>query len=837
MIKKAGTYLRVFGGIVFAVLIAAHLYFTKAPPFSFLEKEDKKEETSQSTAKQTSTESTATVFKYLPIVVGMEELDYKIKDGEGSWSKTFTIVNPSYFPVTLHLFLQDMTTCPDAASSDCVKFEPQISVERGDRQQVTLEFKGIQVEEDKSIDAKFLVVGGGLNAVYSFKIEQESTEQKSAWGKFLDAPLPDKVETFFLFIVFLIIVIILYIILYWTVFPYLLPSTWLPLRMEIGDDADSKKLWSSYSDRVRELKAQGLGRNMVAPQEKNAEINLPGNLGKEGQVARIILDLLAWILPRRGTSMRMQLVDYPRMGKGISVSLLQNQNSQIRAHRIFWASAYSLDPEKVDIERLLMPPIVYWMDDTIHNKKGSTEEQWQSLACCSLAGQVWSLDTDLARKLYVDALFHDHSNRQAKAGLGRIWVEASQGDDVPTEQKDDYLRNGIAYLDAVGNPISTKKESLPVSGRDALWFASRYNMAVACSYQYNYKAASDVCNEIVAEVEKLLANDGDPSKDLDLNRWLRFFKSMNKIIARVKKLLANDGDTSKDLDLIRWLKFFKPMAVQFQQSMLVKTESPSNISRLEEMINDALEKVAAAGKVSYAGSKQRLLVNLDYRSQYNTACFFSRCYDIARQLSDKGADEKAKEYAELALGYLRLALGHGGGLAQYVRQDQALRPIRTHFRKEFDKIAPAKEETKTEEKPVDAAVHLVFDQPLDDSIRLLPGITAAQIAAFEKLSIRTKSDLLLNGIDVANRRELQKKTKATSDQLLWWLNLTDLTRVPGLDLDSAILLEGIGKVDTVKELRTRNAGRLFTMLDKRIPKETLSKWISSAKDLISTLEY
>jgi len=809
MDKGKGKYLRIILGIVFAVLITLNLYYTKTPPFSFLEKEDKKGEESQPAATQTSTESAAALFKNPPIVIGLDELDHKIKNGEDSWTQTFSIVNPSYSTVTLHLFMQGREACPDDTASDCVKFEPEIKVDRGGSQDVTLEFKGIQLKEDKPIDARLHLVGGGLNATYPFKIEQESTEQASPSKAFMDA-FPDNVEKLLLIVVFLIIVFILYMILQWTVAPYLLPQAWLPLRMDIGEDADSKKLWPIFSNRARELQGQGLGRNMVVPQEQTAEINLPENLGKEGQVVKIILDLLAWLLPRRGRSMRMQLVDYPKMGKGLSVSLLQNQSGQVFAQRIFWASTYSLDPEKVDVERLLMTPIVYWVDHSLNNKAGPAEQKWQSQACCALAGQVWSSDTNLARKLYVDALFHDHSNRQAKAGLGRIWMEASQGEDVTREQKDDYLRYGITYLKAVCDSIPVKEDQRSESEGDALCFAARYNMAVAYSYRYDYKSAGNYCDEVVTEVKKLLPDDGDTSH----------------------------SSLGPDSDLIRWLKLFKPMVVQFQQSMHVKKENPSEISKLDELVDDALEKVAAASNEKYAGSKQRLLVNMDYRSQYNTACFFSRCYDIARQLPENEKTKaKTKEYAELAMGYLRLALGHGGGLAQYAREDQALKPIRTNFKKEFDKVAPAKEETKKEEPLVDSAVHLVFDQPHDDSISLLPGITTAHIAAFRKLSIQTIGDLLLNGVDADSRRELQKKTKVTSEQLLWWLNLSDLTRVPGLDLDSAILLEGVGKVDTVRELRTRNAGKLFTMLDKRIPKATLSKWIASAKDLIPSLEY
>jgi hypothetical protein len=326
-------------------------------------------------------------------------------------------------------------------------------------------------------------------------------------------------------------------------------------------------------------------------------------------------------------------------------------------------------------------------------------------------------------------------------------------------------------------------------------------MSVAHMHMHDYESASRHCGVLISEVDKYLS--------------------------------SND---KKDKDLVNWLKLFKPMVVQFSQSVRVKQERPANIKELDDMIHCALDKVAASAGTTY-DRRERLSVNLNYRTQYNTACYFSRCYDIAKQLSGEEAKDKAEDYAERALDYLRLALGHGGGLTQYARKDQALRPLRTYFEADFNKIAPKPEEPKPQPKAADPVTRFVLDEPEVDYVNLLPGITAEQVQAFQTLSIRSRSDLLLSAVNMDARKALQKKTKVEMEQLLWWLNLCDLTRIAGLDLYSAVLLEHMGKVDSVKELRKCDAEKLYKMLEKRIAKETLLEWISSARDLIPSLEY
>jgi len=96
------------------------------------------------------------------------------------------------------------------------------------------------------------------------------------------------------------------------------------------------------------------------------------------------------------------------------------------------------------------------------------------------------------------------------------------------------------------------------------------------------------------------------------------------------------------------------------------------------------------------------------------------------------------------------------------------------------------------------------------------------------------------------RKELAKRTSLSESNILKWVNMCDLFRINGVASQFAELLEGSG-VDTVKELRTRNADNLALKMDevnekKRLCKatpgaKTVSQWIQQAKELEPMVSY
>lgn len=90
------------------------------------------------------------------------------------------------------------------------------------------------------------------------------------------------------------------------------------------------------------------------------------------------------------------------------------------------------------------------------------------------------------------------------------------------------------------------------------------------------------------------------------------------------------------------------------------------------------------------------------------------------------------------------------------------------------------------------------------------------------------------------RGSLAEATGISEKNLLKWVNMADLFRINGVGSEYAELLECSG-VDTVKELRNRNAANLAQKcaevnaeknLTRRVPNETMvSDWIEQAKGL------
>jgi predicted flap endonuclease-1-like 5' DNA nuclease len=119
----------------------------------------------------------------------------------------------------------------------------------------------------------------------------------------------------------------------------------------------------------------------------------------------------------------------------------------------------------------------------------------------------------------------------------------------------------------------------------------------------------------------------------------------------------------------------------------------------------------------------------------------------------------------------------------------------------------------------------------------------------EKLAltkVKTTDDLLKLCCDAVGRTNVSARTGISEAQLLKWTNLADLMRVSGIGSEFSELLEAAG-VDTVKELRNRNAENLATTMKqmnqaKRLTRtspspKTVQKWISHAASLTPVITH
>ena len=108
------------------------------------------------------------------------------------------------------------------------------------------------------------------------------------------------------------------------------------------------------------------------------------------------------------------------------------------------------------------------------------------------------------------------------------------------------------------------------------------------------------------------------------------------------------------------------------------------------------------------------------------------------------------------------------------------------------------------------------------------------------IGIETVDQLLEKGADAKGRQAIEEATGIRHDLVLTWVNHADLFRVKGVGPQFSELLEAAG-VDTVKELRNRNAANLAAKmlevneekhLTRRVPVEKeIQKFIDIAKEL------
>lgn len=125
-------------------------------------------------------------------------------------------------------------------------------------------------------------------------------------------------------------------------------------------------------------------------------------------------------------------------------------------------------------------------------------------------------------------------------------------------------------------------------------------------------------------------------------------------------------------------------------------------------------------------------------------------------------------------------------------------------------------------------------------IQEIEGIGPAYAQKLSEAGIETTGAMLKLCCHKKGRKETADKTGLSETQLLRWANLADLMRVSGIGAEYSELLEAAG-VDTVKELRTRNAENLSgkmaevnsqKKLTRTVPSvKMVAKWVSRAATL------
>lgn len=129
---------------------------------------------------------------------------------------------------------------------------------------------------------------------------------------------------------------------------------------------------------------------------------------------------------------------------------------------------------------------------------------------------------------------------------------------------------------------------------------------------------------------------------------------------------------------------------------------------------------------------------------------------------------------------------------------------------------------------------------MSKDIQSVEGIGPKYSELLIQQGIKTTDKLLEVGCSKSGRKALAEKTSISETSILKWVNMCDLFRINGVAGQFAELLEGAG-VDTVKELRNRNAENLAEKMaevneEKHLCKtspssKTVTMWIEQAKTL------
>lgn len=128
----------------------------------------------------------------------------------------------------------------------------------------------------------------------------------------------------------------------------------------------------------------------------------------------------------------------------------------------------------------------------------------------------------------------------------------------------------------------------------------------------------------------------------------------------------------------------------------------------------------------------------------------------------------------------------------------------------------------------------------------IEGIGPAYREKLGSAGIENTDDLLELCCTPGGRKAIAEKTGLSEKHILDWTNMADLMRVSGIGRQFAELLEGAG-VDTIKELRNRNAENLAAKMEEINSQKKLAKaspsasvvqgWIDQAKKTDPKISY
>ena len=145
--------------------------------------------------------------------------------------------------------------------------------------------------------------------------------------------------------------------------------------------------------------------------------------------------------------------------------------------------------------------------------------------------------------------------------------------------------------------------------------------------------------------------------------------------------------------------------------------------------------------------------------------------------------------------------------------------------------AKPKKEASTKAKATDTPAIEGKFYPIEE----IEGIAEANAAKLAPAGIKTTKHLLEKCASAKGRKEVSEITGVTTKTLLKWADTADLMRISGIGKQFSELLKASG-VDTIKELRQRNAENLAAALEELNAEKKLAKSVPSASQIADYIE-
>jgi len=520
---------------------------------------------------------------------------------------------------------------------------------------------------------------------------------------------------------FVLVVIVLYFILNHQVLTWFWPLVRRNFRVDLGMDETGEKetLWTLFSNQVNELGVQP--RFSVNP-TSDTGVSAPSALVPDNSYLKTFIDILNWIFPGIGYTLRLNKMSSDKLGAGLSLAVVKNDRKETVAETILWASTFHVDREKdVDqgndliVYRLLMIPAYFWFADVVDRLDGFMAESraWEARAYNHLGNSLWHSDLDRGIILFNESISLDPRTWSAYAALGRAWMEKSQDKKLNKDIAIEYLLLANGYLATTIEGFKTEKSL------DQVYFGALYNQIVVWKYLYKlgwkqdelplekilfhgYRTKREALTALsliqkfpLFSIIEIRHKDLWPEKEIDLYRvyseqGLSLIQALcRKLVHECAAVEAKDTGQgncrgAKWHPLGNWLISFFP-TLEFVLQIVEMELNANKGGTLKSWLEPALGQIAILPcfedpinmdrPLSPFGRGGQHFTRSHYRIQYNAACFYSQ---IA--LIDGLTDAQKANFVDLALDHLEMALSAGGGLVEFAKKDSTLDAIRQYSR-------------------------------------------------------------------------------------------------------------------------------------------------------------